>query len=158
MMVELDDIPVDTLVPEPLAAVSSSDEFMQRLPEFDSDMERQLTEAEASGECLRYVGECISFASGQRSATKVAALLAWFKHLSAACLLLLVLDSFATLWLEKGYVRIRLHNCIAGTPLLTRYGLWLLQELSTARRVRAAWSFAATPRATPSRSCRARTT
>jgi aspartokinase/homoserine dehydrogenase 1 len=43
-------------VPEPLRAVQSAQEYMQRLPEFDGDMAKKLQEAQASGEVLRYVG------------------------------------------------------------------------------------------------------
>jgi hypothetical protein len=39
MMLELDDIPVESLVPEPLRAVKGGEEYMARLPEFDKDME-----------------------------------------------------------------------------------------------------------------------
>lgn len=54
--VELSDIPVESLVPEPLRDIKSSDEYMKRLPEFDGDMDTKLKEAEASGDVLRYVG------------------------------------------------------------------------------------------------------
>lgn len=43
-------------VPEPLRAVTSADEYMKRLPDFDADMTKKLEEAKASGEVLRYVG------------------------------------------------------------------------------------------------------
>ena len=56
LMVEMSDIPVESLVPEPLRAVKGGDEYMSRLPEFDKDMEAKLREAEATGEVLRYVG------------------------------------------------------------------------------------------------------
>lgn len=56
MLVELADIPVESLVPEPLRALPSAAEYMQKLPDFDADMGQRLKEAEASGECLRYVG------------------------------------------------------------------------------------------------------
>ncbi|KAK9826886.1 hypothetical protein WJX81_004474 [Elliptochloris bilobata] len=56
MDVELADIPVHSLVPEPLRDVASADEFMARLPEFDGDLAEQLAAAEAAGECLRFVG------------------------------------------------------------------------------------------------------
>ncbi|PNW69854.1 hypothetical protein CHLRE_18g749447v5 [Chlamydomonas reinhardtii] len=56
LMLELDSIPVQSLVPEPLRAVASSADYMARLPEFDADMDAKLREAEASGDCLRYVG------------------------------------------------------------------------------------------------------
>lgn len=48
--------PLDTLnhqplqVPEPLRAVSSAQEYMTRLPEFDGDMASKLQEARDSGE------------------------------------------------------------------------------------------------------------
>lgn len=54
MAVELGDVPVESLVPEPLRAVSSSAEYMQRLPDYDSEMAERLQQAEASGECLRW--------------------------------------------------------------------------------------------------------
>jgi aspartokinase/homoserine dehydrogenase 1 len=43
-------------VPEPLRAVSSGDEYMKRLPDFDGEMADKLKAAEAAGEVLRYVG------------------------------------------------------------------------------------------------------
>ena len=59
MDVELADVPVHSLVPEPLRDVASVDNFMARLPEFDGDIAEQLAAAEAAGECLRFVGACI---------------------------------------------------------------------------------------------------
>ena len=59
MDVELADVPVHSLVPEPLRDVASVDDFMARLPEFDGDIADQLAAAEAAGECLRFVGVCI---------------------------------------------------------------------------------------------------
>ena len=56
MDVELADIPVHSLVPEPLRDVASVDDFMARLPEFDGGIAEQLAKAEAAGECLRFVG------------------------------------------------------------------------------------------------------
>lgn len=56
MMFELDDVPVESLVPEPLRNTSSVAEFMDRLPEFDDEISQKLEEAETAGECLRYVG------------------------------------------------------------------------------------------------------
>ena len=58
MDVELADVPVHSLVPEPLRDVASVDDFMARLPEFDGDIAEQLAAAEAAGECLRFVGAC----------------------------------------------------------------------------------------------------
>ena len=56
MDVELDDIPVHSLVPEALRDVASVDEFMARLPDFDGELAEQLSAADAAGECLRFVG------------------------------------------------------------------------------------------------------
>lgn len=56
MDVELDDIPVHSLVPEALRGVASVDEFMARLPDFDGELAEQLAAADAAGECLRFVG------------------------------------------------------------------------------------------------------
>lgn len=53
---ELEDVAVQSLVPEPLQTVASADEYMARLPDFDKDVEKMLKEADAAGECLRYVG------------------------------------------------------------------------------------------------------
>lgn len=39
---------------------------LQRLPEFDADMAKQAAEAEAAGECLRYVG-VVDVKNGQGS-------------------------------------------------------------------------------------------
>lgn len=47
---------ISSQVPEPLRAVASGQEYMQRLPEFDDDMAKKLQEAQASGDVLRYVG------------------------------------------------------------------------------------------------------
>ena len=55
--VELDDIPVDSLVPEPLQATASVSEFMSELPKYDADMSSLLEKADSAGECLRFVGE-----------------------------------------------------------------------------------------------------
>uniref|UniRef100_A0A383V4M3 ACT domain-containing protein n=1 Tax=Tetradesmus obliquus TaxID=3088 RepID=A0A383V4M3_TETOB len=56
LMLELDDIPVESLVPEPLRSCKTAEEYMSRLPEFDADMAAKLDAARASGEVLRYVG------------------------------------------------------------------------------------------------------
>lgn len=74
MLVELSDVPVQSLVPEPLRALAGGDEYMARLPEFDGEMEQRLKEAEATGEVLRYVGVsagaecCFGFVSTWRAA------------------------------------------------------------------------------------------
>ncbi|KAL0391642.1 UNVERIFIED_CONTAM: Bifunctional aspartokinase/homoserine dehydrogenase, chloroplastic [Sesamum radiatum] len=56
LKLELSDIPVQSLVPEPLKDSSSVEEFLQQLPQYDQDLAKQRQEAEASGEVLRYVG------------------------------------------------------------------------------------------------------
>lgn len=53
---ELDDIPVQSLVPEPLRATASVEEFMTELPKYDDEMTKATAEAAAAGEKLRYVG------------------------------------------------------------------------------------------------------
>ena len=47
---------MDSLVPEPLQATDSVAKFMEELPKYDADMAAQLEEADAAGECLRFVG------------------------------------------------------------------------------------------------------
>ncbi|CAA0809832.1 Bifunctional aspartokinase/homoserine dehydrogenase 2- chloroplastic [Striga hermonthica] len=56
LKLELSDIPVQSLVPDPLKGCTSAEEFMQQLPQYDQDMAKQRQEAEAAGEVLRYVG------------------------------------------------------------------------------------------------------
>lgn len=56
LSLELSDVPVESLVPEALRSVPSSEEYMRRLPEFDEEMGKKIAEAEAAGEVLRYVG------------------------------------------------------------------------------------------------------
>ncbi|CAI7930688.1 unnamed protein product [Closterium sp. NIES-54] len=53
---ELSDVPVESLVPKPLEDVASADEFLARLPDFDSDITDKLKEAQAANEVLRFVG------------------------------------------------------------------------------------------------------
>lgn len=53
---ELSDIPVQSLVPEPLRASASGEEFMQQLPQFDQDMSKKQKDADDAGDVLRYVG------------------------------------------------------------------------------------------------------
>lgn len=53
---ELSSLPVDSLVPPELASVKSSEEFMQRLPEFDTSFAQKAKQASDRGEVLRYVG------------------------------------------------------------------------------------------------------
>ncbi|XP_021762687.1 bifunctional aspartokinase/homoserine dehydrogenase 2, chloroplastic-like [Chenopodium quinoa] len=56
MKLELSDIPPESLVPEPLRAIESAEEFMQQLPHFDEDWAKKLQAADGAGEVLRYVG------------------------------------------------------------------------------------------------------
>ncbi|XP_057974069.1 bifunctional aspartokinase/homoserine dehydrogenase 1, chloroplastic-like isoform X2 [Malania oleifera] len=56
LKLELSDIPVQSLVPEPLRACASVEEFMKRLPQFDPELARRQQDADAAGEVLRYVG------------------------------------------------------------------------------------------------------
>ncbi|MCD7457277.1 Homoserine dehydrogenase [Datura stramonium] len=53
---ELSDIPVQSLVPEPLRATASAEDFLLDLPKFDQELSKQRQEAEDEGEVLRYVG------------------------------------------------------------------------------------------------------
>jgi homoserine dehydrogenase len=48
--------PVQSLIPKELAGVGSSAEFMERLPEFDGEMEGYKEEARRQGKVVRYVG------------------------------------------------------------------------------------------------------
>ena len=56
---ELDDVPVDSLVPAPLQGIASVSDFMALLHEYDDDMAAQLATAEANNECLRFVGALV---------------------------------------------------------------------------------------------------
>ncbi|KAI1482114.1 homoserine dehydrogenase-domain-containing protein [Daldinia eschscholtzii] len=48
--------PVQSLIPKELESVASGDEFLQRLPEFDSQMEESKSAAEKQGKVVRFVG------------------------------------------------------------------------------------------------------
>lgn len=48
--------PVQSLIPKELESCSSGDEFLSRLPEFDSEMDKLKAEAEKSGKVVRFVG------------------------------------------------------------------------------------------------------
>mmetsp|Transcript_12447 Transcript_12447/g.23420 ORF Transcript_12447/g.23420 Transcript_12447/m.23420 type:complete len:432 (+) Transcript_12447:38-1333(+) len=63
---ELDDVPVESLVPEELQSCSSSEEYLEKLPDFDEQMAKLQSEAEEAGEVLRYVGS-VDVASGKGS-------------------------------------------------------------------------------------------
>ncbi|KAJ7525674.1 hypothetical protein O6H91_17G061300 [Diphasiastrum complanatum] len=56
LRLELDDIRVQSLVPEPLQACSSADEFMEKLSDYDHEISTKRDEANLAGEVLRYVG------------------------------------------------------------------------------------------------------
>ncbi|PSS14935.1 hypothetical protein M430DRAFT_51585 [Amorphotheca resinae ATCC 22711] len=48
--------PVQSLIPKELESVGSGDEFLQRLPEFDAQMEETKVAAEKEGKVVRFVG------------------------------------------------------------------------------------------------------
>ncbi|CAA7061285.1 unnamed protein product [Microthlaspi erraticum] len=56
LKLDLESLPVQSLVPKPLQACASAEEFMEKLPQFDEELSKQRQEAEAAGEVLRYVG------------------------------------------------------------------------------------------------------
>ncbi|WJX71109.1 Bifunctional aspartokinase/homoserine dehydrogenase 1, chloroplastic [Trifolium repens] len=56
LKLELSNIPVESLVPEPLRACASAQEFMQQLPKFDPEFAKKQEDADNAGEVLRYVG------------------------------------------------------------------------------------------------------
>ncbi|KAJ6825087.1 bifunctional aspartokinase/homoserine dehydrogenase 1, chloroplastic-like isoform X2 [Iris pallida] len=56
LKLELSDIEIVNLVPEPLRENLSIEEFMHQLPKFDGDLTKERNDAEAAGEVLRYVG------------------------------------------------------------------------------------------------------
>ena len=58
---ELEKVPVHSLVPSALSDIKSVGDFMQMLPEYDDDMAQQLAEAEAQDECLRFVGAPLNY-------------------------------------------------------------------------------------------------
>lgn len=56
LKLELENIPVLNLVPEPLREVCSTSEFLDRLRDYDTEISRQKAEAQKADEVLRYVG------------------------------------------------------------------------------------------------------
>jgi homoserine dehydrogenase len=58
--------PVQSLIPKELESVSSSDEFLQRLSEFDDRMEDERSAAAKAGKVLRFVGS-VDIVSGNAS-------------------------------------------------------------------------------------------
>lgn len=67
--IELADVAVDSLIPDPLRA-GSADDFMARLAELDGPMQERLSTAEAAGQVLRFVARLD--ASGTASVGLVA--------------------------------------------------------------------------------------
>lgn len=64
LSVELADVPVKSLVPKELQGPDvSADEFLRRLPEFDSEVSAMFASAAAADVVLRYVG-CVDVQSG----------------------------------------------------------------------------------------------
>ncbi|XP_052182416.1 bifunctional aspartokinase/homoserine dehydrogenase 1, chloroplastic-like [Diospyros lotus] len=56
LKLELSDIPIESLVPEPLRGNASTKEFLQQLPQYDQDIAKKRQDADDAGEVLRYVG------------------------------------------------------------------------------------------------------
>merc|ERR1712187_833821 len=62
MKLELDDVPVNSLVPaalqnwEPSAGAALGDAFIDELRAYDDDMDAMINDADAAGEVLRFVG------------------------------------------------------------------------------------------------------
>jgi aspartokinase/homoserine dehydrogenase 1 len=53
---ELDEIPIQSLVPKPLQELTTAEEFLDKLPDYDQEMEAQRADADAAGQVLCYVG------------------------------------------------------------------------------------------------------
>ena len=51
-----DSFPVQSLIPKALESAKDADEFMRKLPEYDSEMEEYKKKAAAAGNVVRYVG------------------------------------------------------------------------------------------------------
>lgn len=49
-------VSITSLVPDALASITSGDEFVNRLPEFDAEFEKLREEARKEGKVLRYAG------------------------------------------------------------------------------------------------------
>jgi homoserine dehydrogenase len=54
--------PVQSLIPKDLESAQSGDEFLEKLPNFDQDMDKLKSEAAAEGKVVRFVG-CIDVAN-----------------------------------------------------------------------------------------------
>lgn len=66
LKVELSDVPVESLVPGPLQSWQPTEDekkqglskvFIEKMKEYDGDMSKRMSEADAKGEVLRYVGK-----------------------------------------------------------------------------------------------------
>ena len=82
MMVELGDVPVHSLVPEPLAAAASVGEFMAGLPAHDADMAARLDEATAAldNESERLVQDALHKLMPDRTTLVIAHRLSTIEH------------------------------------------------------------------------------
>lgn len=49
-------VSITSLVPAPLASISSGDKFVAELPSFDTEFEQLRADAKREGKVLRYVG------------------------------------------------------------------------------------------------------
>lgn len=49
--------PVESLIPKPLESVSSVEEFLTKLPDYDNELDKLRKEAEAENKVLRFVGK-----------------------------------------------------------------------------------------------------
>jgi len=52
---ELEDINVEGVVPAELASITDPEEFMEKLPSFDTDFAKKLKQAQTKGQLLRYI-------------------------------------------------------------------------------------------------------
>jgi len=55
LQLELEDIELESVVPEELAEIKDADEFIKRLPEFDQTFQPKIEKAQQNGEHLRYI-------------------------------------------------------------------------------------------------------
>lgn len=58
--------PVESLIPKPLESVAEVPEFMEKLPQYDADLDKIRKEAEAEKKVLRYVGK-VDLSGGNKS-------------------------------------------------------------------------------------------
>lgn len=57
--------PVESLIPKPLESISSVEEFLAKLPDYDTELDKLRKEAEAENKVLRFVGK-IDLAGGHQ--------------------------------------------------------------------------------------------